>query len=77
MVAHISKSRFKAKALEIFRTIEQTGEPVIVTDHGRPALEVRPYKVKKQSPLEVLRGSVIAYEQPFDPADEDEWEVLQ
>jgi len=42
MAAHISKSRFKANALEIFRTIEQTGEPVIVTDHGRPSLEVRP-----------------------------------
>jgi antitoxin (DNA-binding transcriptional repressor) of toxin-antitoxin stability system len=77
MAAHISKSRFKAKALEIFRTIEQTGESVIVTDHGRPSLEVRPYKVKKRSPLEVLRGSVIAYKQPFDPAGEDEWEALQ
>ncbi len=50
---------------------------MIVTDHGRPSLEVRPYKVKKRSPLEVLRGSVIAYKQPFDPAGEDEWEALQ
>jgi hypothetical protein len=32
MVARVSKSRSKAQALEIFRRIESTGEPVIVTD---------------------------------------------
>jgi PHD/YefM family antitoxin component YafN of YafNO toxin-antitoxin module len=35
----VSKSEFKAKALEYFRQIEGSGESVIVTDHGKPALE--------------------------------------
>ncbi|MDR6493781.1 type II toxin-antitoxin system Phd/YefM family antitoxin [Paraburkholderia sp. 22099] len=39
----VSKSEFKAKALEFFRQIESSGESMIVTDHGKPALEVRPY----------------------------------
>jgi hypothetical protein len=34
----VSKSEFKAKALEFFRQIESSGESMIVTDHGKPAL---------------------------------------
>lgn len=39
MKSEISKSRFKAQALEFFREIEATGKSVIITDHGKPALE--------------------------------------
>jgi hypothetical protein len=39
----VSKSEFKAKALEFFRQIETTGRSFIVIDHGRLVLEVRPY----------------------------------
>jgi antitoxin (DNA-binding transcriptional repressor) of toxin-antitoxin stability system len=78
MPAHVSKSQFKAKALEYFRQIETSGEPLIVTDHGKPALEIRRLPEQKHNPLEKLKGSVLWYDGPFDPAvDEDEWEVLK
>ena len=78
MPAHVSKSQFKAKALEYFRQVETSGEPLIVTDHGRPALEIRRLPEQKHNPLEKLKGSVLWYDGPFDPAvDEDEWEVLK
>ncbi len=73
----ISKSKFKAKALEYFRAIEQSGESIIITDHGRPALEIRPYKKAEKDPLEQLRGSVLHYEQLTDPVAVDDWEALQ
>lgn len=73
--SHISKTEFKARALEYFRQIEATGEPVIVTDHGRPALEVRPYRALDRDPLQVLRGAVVSYERPEEPVDV-EWEAL-
>jgi antitoxin (DNA-binding transcriptional repressor) of toxin-antitoxin stability system len=38
----ISKWKLKAKMLEYFREVERTGEPLIVTDHGRSVLEIRP-----------------------------------
>ncbi|MEM6910187.1 MAG: type II toxin-antitoxin system prevent-host-death family antitoxin [Verrucomicrobiota bacterium] len=38
----VSKGKLKAKMLEYFRQVEQTGEPLIVTDRGREVLEVRP-----------------------------------
>ena len=37
----ISKTEFKARALEVLREIEQTGVSRIITDRGRPTLEVK------------------------------------
>ncbi|WOD14406.1 type II toxin-antitoxin system Phd/YefM family antitoxin [Paraburkholderia kirstenboschensis] len=74
---HVSKSEFKAKALEFFRQIEASGESVVVTDHGKPALEVRTYRSMERNPLDVLRGSVVRYENPTEPVAEGEWEAAQ
>jgi antitoxin (DNA-binding transcriptional repressor) of toxin-antitoxin stability system len=73
----VSKSEFKAKALEYFRQIEGSGESVIVTDHGKPALEVRPYRGKDRHPLDILRGSVVSYENPTEPVADSDWEAAQ
>jgi len=70
---HVSKSEFKARALEFFRQVQASGESVVVTDHGRPALEVRPFRAKERNPLDVLRGSVVRYDEPMEPVDV-EWE---
>jgi antitoxin (DNA-binding transcriptional repressor) of toxin-antitoxin stability system len=75
----VSKSQFKAQALALFREIETSGEPLVITDHGRPALEVRPYRPLQSDaadPLEALRGSVTHYEQPFEPVAGGDWEAL-
>jgi len=73
----VSKSEFKAKALEYFRQIEASGESVIVTDHGKPALEVRPYRGEDRHPLDILRGSVVRYEKPTEPVAESDWEAAR
>jgi antitoxin (DNA-binding transcriptional repressor) of toxin-antitoxin stability system len=75
----VSKSQFKAHALELFRSIEASGEPLVITDHGRPTLEVRPYRPSDQQardPLSQLRGTVLRYEDPLAPVAEGEWEAL-
>ena len=74
----VSKSRFKAQALELFRQVEASGEPLVVTDHGRPSLEVRPYRPARAdaNPLEELRGSVLRFDDPFAPVGENDWEAL-
>jgi prevent-host-death family protein len=77
MGVRVSKSQFKAKALELFRQVEATGEPVVVTDRGEPRLEVRPYKEHPRSPLEILRGSVLRYDSPAAPVAEEDWEALR
>jgi antitoxin (DNA-binding transcriptional repressor) of toxin-antitoxin stability system len=74
MKKKVSKSVFKARALEFCREVEASGESLILTDHGRPVLEVRPYQEDELDPLETLRRSVVSYERPTDPIGDDEWE---
>ena len=73
----ISKSEFKTKALEYFRQIESSGESIIITDHGKPALEVRPYRGHSRPPLDVLRGSVVRFDNPMEPVAVDDWDAAQ
>jgi len=47
MTATVSKSKLKAKMLEIFRQLEISGEELVVTDHGKPVLKIVPIKQKK------------------------------
>ena len=72
----VSKSEFKAKALEFFRQVEFSGTPVIVTDHGKPSIEIRPYREVERSPLDILKGSVTEYIDPTAPVGLEDWEAL-
>nr|WP_298411124.1 type II toxin-antitoxin system Phd/YefM family antitoxin [uncultured Halomonas sp.] len=72
----VSKTHFKAKALEFLRRVETSGESVIVTDKGQPTIEVRRYRADKRSPVERLRGSVIEFHAPTASVAEDDWEAL-
>jgi len=71
----ISKSRFKAQALEILRRVETTGEPVIVTDNGTPRLIVGKYVEKVPDVRGRLKGSVLRYDDPFAPVGDGDWAV--
>jgi len=73
----VSKSEFKAKALEYFRQVEASGESMIVTDHGKPTLEVRPFRGGERQPLDILRDSVVSYSNPTEPVAVDEWDAGQ
>lgn len=77
MSTHVSKSQFKAKALEYFRQIEASGETLIITDHGEPSLEIRPVEKMKRDPMEILRGTVLRYDDPFEPVGLEDWEALK
>ena len=76
----VSKSHFKTHALALFRLVEATGQPLLVTNHGRPCVEVRPYRPAPPTdldPLETLHGSVLRFDDPFEPVvDSNDWNVL-
>jgi len=75
-INEVSKTEFKAKALEILRRVEASGDAIIITNKGRPAVEVRRYRTDQRSPLDRLRGSVVELSDPFAPVGEEEWEAL-
>lgn len=71
----VSKTEFKARALELLRLVESSGRPLVITDHGRPALEVRPYaQAEALDPLRQLQGSLLRYDDPLAPIDID-WDA--
>lgn len=70
----ISKTEFKAHALEVFRDIEQSGKPRIITDRGRPTLEIRKVRQHYMAPLDVLKGTVVKFDAATAPVAEDDWE---
>ena len=73
----ISKSKFKPRALEYFREVQQTGKEVIITDHAKPVLKIVPYSEDPMDVLSELRNSVIIYDDPLEPVAEDDWSVLK
>lgn len=77
MANEVSKSQFKAKALEFFRQVEASGEPVVVTDHGQPTLEVRRYQSPTRNPLAALSGTVLRYDAPTEPIGVEDWDALR
>jgi prevent-host-death family protein len=72
----VSKSEFKAHALEFFRQVEQTGQELIITDRGRPVLKIMPLFAEPEKLLKSLQGTVIEYEGPTEPVGLDQWESL-
>ena len=70
----VSKSRFKAKALEFFREVERTGKPIIITDRGNPVLKLSAYAEDPRESIKVLRDSVVRYDDPTSSVGADDWE---
>jgi prevent-host-death family protein len=76
MEKHVAKSKFKPRALQYFREVQNTGRELIITDRGKPVLKIVPYSEKPSDTLSLLRESVIKYENPTEPVGLDDWESL-
>ncbi len=74
MTETISKSKLKAKMLEVFREIEASGNELIVTDHNKPVLRIVP--IKEKSTVDDLFGSMkgkVIYLEDINSPTVDEW----
>ena len=71
----ISKSKLKARMLEVLRAIEETGEEVVVTHRGRPVLRIQPISPQRSvEPVfgELRERGVVSRERPDAPTT-GEW----
>jgi prevent-host-death family protein len=73
-MTEVSKGVLKAKMLEYFRRVEETGEELIVTDNNRPVLKVVPVRrrVPSAEAFGDVRGKVVYHADPLEPTTE-EW----
>ena len=70
----VSKGVLKAKMLEYFRKVEETGEELIVTNNNIPTIRVIPIKKKKrvEDIFADIRGKVKIGDDIMVP-ETDEW----
>jgi prevent-host-death family protein len=68
----VSKSEFARRALAYLREVEETGEPLILTDRGRPVVRVVP-QAPADAVLASLRGCVVRYDDPMEPVGVEDW----
>lgn len=70
----VSKSALKAKMLEYFRRVEETGQELVVTDNNQPTLRIVP--IRQRIPAATMfadvRGKVIYHEDVLTPTS-GEW----
>ncbi len=80
MTETVSKSKFKPLALEYFRRVQETGEEIVITDHGKPVAKIVPFREEDGAAVNILsqlRGTLIRYEDPYVPVALEDWAVLQ
>ena len=73
----VSKSQFKAKALEYFRIIQATGQPILISHDDKPVIKISPYNQNAEVDLQALFGSLIKYDDPTGPVGLEDWEALK
>lgn len=78
MLQTVSKSQFKAKALEYLREVEKKNKKFVITHNGKPVANITPHKhTDAFDHLKKLRGTVLRYDDPNEPVGVEDWEALK
>ena len=76
----IGAAEFKARCLRIISQMNRDHEPVTITNRGRPVAVLSPMMATGERPplIGAMRGSVLAYDDPFGPAaDPSDWNAVR
>ena len=76
----IPAAAFQAKCLRLINEMSQDGEPVTITNRGRPVAVLSPVRpeLAERSIVGAMKGSVLAYDDPFQPAAEpSDWNAVR
>ena len=80
MTNMIGAAEFKARCLRVIRQMNKDGKPVTITKRGRPVAVLHPIEPPNERPsiIGAMRGSVLAYHDPFRPAaDPSDWPATE
>ena len=79
-VKTITATEFKAKCLRVIGDMGKDREPITITKHGQPVAMLTPHPQTSEMPsiIGAMRGSVIVYSEPFQPAAEpSDWTAMR
>jgi prevent-host-death family protein len=69
----VPATQFKAHCLAMIEEVRETRQPLLVTRHGRPVVEISPYVPKNTARLNPLKGSILFQDDLISPMDE-QWD---
>ena len=71
-IKQISATQFRANCLRLLDEVERTGQPLVITKHGRPVA-----RLESERPRRNLRGSVTYHmsDEEFVTASMGEWDM--
>jgi len=68
----VAAAEFKARCLELMDRVRETGAEYVITKHGVPVAKLVPVvEARRDRLFGSMQGTVLEYERPFDPLDED------
>jgi prevent-host-death family protein len=74
----MAAGQFKATCLSVLDDVKSTGEPVVVTKHGKPVAKVVPIEPQDDDIFGFMAGRAKIIGDIVTPAvDPDEWETLE
>lgn len=72
----LTKTTFKAHALEHLRNVQATKKPLVILDRGKPVLKVVPYAANMEEDLAKFRGLLLRYDEPTAPVGVEDWALV-
>lgn len=72
----VPATEFKARCLALLEEVRETRQPLLVTRHGRPVVEISPYAAKDTAETNPLKGSILYQDDIVSPVEE-KWDSAQ
>jgi prevent-host-death family protein len=68
----VAAAEFKARCLELMDRVRETGAEYVITKHGVPVAKLVPVAEPRPDRFfGSMKGTVLEYERPLDPLDDD------
>jgi len=66
----VSATKFKAHCLALLEEVRETRQPLLVTRHGKPVVEISAYVPKNAARMNPLKGSIVFQDDLISPLPE-------
>lgn len=66
----VPATEFKTHCLALLEEVRETRQPLLVTRHGKPVVEISPYVLKNAARVNPLKGSILFQGDLISPLEE-------
>ena len=67
----VSATEFKTHCLALLEEVRETRQPLLVTRHGKPVVEISPYVPNNAGRVNPLKGSIVFQGDLISPLEEN------